>query len=417
MTLAPPDLRPEGPEQAVVPSSADGTGVSLGGLRLARGRLSRRERRRVDRTVAGAAPEERSELRRRLLAGTPQTTPEMHEAHDLRVHAEAPEVPEVAAGELRTGDSDGASSLGQQTVQRGATPMPTTIELRPDVECVAKVALVAAVEQQVLTELRVAPPEGRGAKPSRRRERKAAKRPKPVRFADHIDLDDEVLVLGDVAESVKAEPGVGAVRRGATPDPKVTFVVRESTPLRITLTVFVWIVVGAGLAMAALLAAPPLVGHKTMVVLSGSMTPTLDIGDVVIDRTISVMDVKVGDIITFRDPIHKKRTVTHRVRAMDVKDGTATFTTRGDANTSDETWKIPASGKIGRVALRIPKLGYALGWAWSPKVRVGFVAIPMLFFGALEIAAIWRSPDDSGPKRRQRKGGSKARKGGSKARK
>lgn len=409
MTLAPPDLRPAGPEPAVGPTSADGTGMSLGGVRLIRGPLSRRERRRVDRAVAVAVPEERSELRRRLLAGAPQTTPEMHEAHDLRVHAEAPEEPEEPVGDLRTGDSAGASSLGQVTGQRGATPMPNTIELRPDVERVAKVALVAAVEQQVLTELRVAPPEGRGAKPSRR-ERKEAKRPKPVRFADHIDLDDEVLVLGDVAESVHAEPGVGAVRRGAALDPKVTYVVRESTPLRITLTVFVWIVVGAGLALAALLAAPPLVGHKTMVVLSGSMTPTLDIGDVVIDRTIGVMDVKVGDIITFRDPIHKKRTVTHRVRAMDVKDGTATFTTRGDANTSDETWKIPASGKIGRVALRIPKLGYALGWAWSPKVRVGFVAVPMLFFGALEIAAIWRSPDDSGPKRRQRKGGSKARK-------
>ncbi|MGC1512015.1 MAG: hypothetical protein WA797_03760, partial [Acidimicrobiales bacterium] len=194
-----------------------------------------------------AVPEERSELRRRLLAGTPQTTPEMREADDLRVHADAPEVPAGAAGDLRTGDSVGAPSFGQVSGQPEATPMPNTIELRPDVERVAKGALVAAVEQRVLTELRVAQPEDYGGKPSRR-ERRAAKRPKQVRFADHIDLDDEVLVLGDVAESLHAEPGVGAVRWGAAPDPHVTYVVRESTPLRTMLTVLVWMVVGAGLA-------------------------------------------------------------------------------------------------------------------------------------------------------------------------
>ncbi|MBI1843642.1 MAG: signal peptidase I [Actinobacteria bacterium] len=412
MTLAPPDLRSEGPEPAVVPWSADGTDVSLGGVRLVRGPLSRRERKRIDRAVAGASPEERGELRRQLLGGSAPMRPGVREALDIPRHVEPPETPTIPAGvvgNLLTSESARALSLDAATTQEAATPMPHTIELRPDVELEAKVALVAAVEQQVLTELGVAPPPRRGGKPSRR-ERREAKRPKAIRFADCIDLADEVLVLTDGAESVHVAPTAGAGVRGASPDPNVTYVVRETTPLRIILTIFVWVVMGAGMSLGALLAAPPLVGHKTMVVLSGSMTPTLDIGDVVIDRTIDVLDVKMGDIITFRDPIHPKRTVTHRVRAMSVKDGTVTFTTRGDANTSNESWKIPSSGKIGRVVLRVPKLGYVLGWAWSPKVRVGFVVVPMLFFGALEIAAIWRSPDDPAPKARKGKGGSKARK-------
>lgn len=214
--------------------------------------------------------------------------------------------------------------------------------------------------------------------------------------AFQIDLDAGYIVLTDTQEEYfdkkNAKIGNDLI---ATP----AIALKKASLPRSVLTVLAWTVVGATTSLATVLALPPLVGHKTMVVLSGSMAPTLDIGDVVIDKTINVLDVKIGDVVTFRDPNHSKRTVTHRVRAISVEDRNVTFTTRGDANTGNESWVIPATGRIGRVAFRIPKLGYALGWAWSPKVRVAFVAIPMALFGALEIFSIWRAPEDPLEKR------------------
>ncbi len=230
----------------------------------------------------------------------------------------------------------------------------------------------------------------------RNKKQKHSSKPTKKHPAFQIDLDADYIVLTDTQEEYfdKQSAKIG---NDLIANPAIAL--KKASLPRSVLTVFAWIVVGAATSLATLLALPPLVGYKTMVVLSGSMAPTLDIGDVVIDKTINVLDVKIGDVITFRDPNHSKRTVTHRVRAISVEDGNVIFTTRGDANTGNESWVIPATGRIGRVDFRIPKLGYVLGWAWSPKVRVAFVAIPMAFFGALEIAAIWRTPEDPLKKR------------------
>jgi hypothetical protein len=51
-----------------------------------------------------------------------------------------------------------------------------------------------------------------------------------------------------------------------------------------------------------------------------------------------------GQVVTFSDPSRAKKLITHRVRSVNVVDGTARFVTRGDANTGVERWSLSAAG-------------------------------------------------------------------------
>ena len=83
--------------------------------------------------------------------------------------------------------------------------------------------------------------------------------------------------------------------------------------------------------------------------LTGSMEPTISPGDVVIDEEIKPMNASVGDIVTFRDPEDQSKLLTHRVVAIRRKGLQLWFTTQGDANNTQEHWRVPARGQIGRV--------------------------------------------------------------------
>nr|WP_288678896.1 signal peptidase I [uncultured Clostridium sp.] len=52
------------------------------------------------------------------------------------------------------------------------------------------------------------------------------------------------------------------------------------------------------------------VGFRTYSILSGSMEPEINTGDLAIVKSIDFEDVKVGDIITFK---YEGKVVTHRV--------------------------------------------------------------------------------------------------------
>ena len=151
-----------------------------------------------------------------------------------------------------------------------------------------------------------------------------------------------------------------------------------------------WVVIGmlGGLFMAVGL--PNLFHAKSLTVMSGSMQPTIGTGDVVVARQTSPMDVRVGDIVTFRDPWNDERLITHRVREMHVGDGLVMFVTKGDANTGTERWVVPTDGTIGRVAFHVPKLGYLMVWIRSTIGLLLVIVLPTLVLGASELRRIWR---------------------------
>jgi signal peptidase len=164
------------------------------------------------------------------------------------------------------------------------------------------------------------------------------------------------------------------------------------TPLRFLGMTAAGFAIGIALALAV-----PLAFHaRPLVVLSGSMEPVLHTGDVSVVRSIEPLDARPGDIVTFRDPGNAERLITHRVRAMHVQGDAIVFRTRGDANNVPERWRVPASGEIGRVIYRIPKLGWVLAYARSKGMFVLLLGGALGLLLVFELAAIWRSEESDG---------------------
>jgi signal peptidase I len=159
---------------------------------------------------------------------------------------------------------------------------------------------------------------------------------------------------------------------------------------RVALRLVVRTAAGFALVISLAVAVPGVIWHSTMTVLSGSMTPTLRVGDVVVDQRIAPLDARVGDVITFRDPEDARKLYTHRVVGISVTGDTVSFVTKGDANTGVERWSIPESGSLGRVMLRVPKLGYVTDRAGSRVGKLLLIVAPAFLLGVFEIRRIWR---------------------------
>ncbi|MDH3308212.1 MAG: signal peptidase I [Acidimicrobiia bacterium] len=95
-------------------------------------------------------------------------------------------------------------------------------------------------------------------------------------------------------------------------------------------------------------------GVQPVIVSGPSMSPSLDVGDLVVVRNVPPGDVAVGDVIRFRQG---QLPVIHRV--VMVEDGGAqiVFVTRGDANNVEDE-PVLASNVDGKVVLTIPNGGW-----------------------------------------------------------
>lgn len=106
---------------------------------------------------------------------------------------------------------------------------------------------------------------------------------------------------------------------------------------------------------------PTLAGaESSYIVLSGSMEPALEPGDVVVVYSTAPQNVEPGDVITYRRG--GETPVTHRVTEVVTRDdGSLAFRTKGDANEEVDAEAVPASALIGVVpTLQIPFVGPVL---------------------------------------------------------
>ena len=138
------------------------------------------------------------------------------------------------------------------------------------------------------------------------------------------------------------------------------------------------------------------VGMHTYTVRSGSMDPAIATGDVIVTKSISPTEARVGDVVTFVDPEGSGSLITHRVRAIRQQGDRTAVVTRGDANNAFERWSVPSDGSIGQVAYRIPMLGRALAPLSSTLGKAGLIVIPALLLCALGLRRIW-TPEREGP--------------------
>jgi len=96
-------------------------------------------------------------------------------------------------------------------------------------------------------------------------------------------------------------------------------------------------------------------GVTPTVVSSGSMSPALEVGDIVVVQKIDTTSVKPGDIIQF---YKENTTILHRVIQIDTIQGNYQFITKGDANKDADISSVPATNILGKSVFIIPKLGW-----------------------------------------------------------
>ena len=116
----------------------------------------------------------------------------------------------------------------------------------------------------------------------------------------------------------------------------------------------------ACIACYLVIAAPMLAGYRPVVVLSGSMEPTYHVGSVIYYKEAPFADINVGDAITFR--AGEDGMVTHRV--TEKSELSQTFTTKGDANLSEDPNPVDYSDVMGKVwKVSIPYAGYFVNYS------------------------------------------------------
>lgn len=160
---------------------------------------------------------------------------------------------------------------------------------------------------------------------------------------------------------------------------------------------FARVVAGLAATLFLLLAVGPhVLGYRTMTMLTGSMAPQINPGDVVVSTPVATRDLHSGMVISYHIPIDDHRIVTHRIVSVDHgMDGTVTVQTKGDANKTVDPWKATLSGdSVFQVRAVVPKLGYAIEALRTPTVRTVLVyAAPALLAGWL-LLGIWRPGKD-----------------------
>lgn len=102
---------------------------------------------------------------------------------------------------------------------------------------------------------------------------------------------------------------------------------------------------------------------RPLVFRSGSMSPAIDTGALAVARTVDVDDLKVGDVVSVLDAQGVR--ITHRVRNVTVRDGTATLVLKGDANAAVDAEPYVVT-TADRVLFDIPRAGYVVSWMSGP---------------------------------------------------
>lgn len=134
-------------------------------------------------------------------------------------------------------------------------------------------------------------------------------------------------------------------------------------------------------------------GWKALSVPTGSMRPTIPPGSLVLMHRVPVTTLKVGDVITYANPLDMRKTITHRVITTYKLDGRIpAFITKGDANPSSD--RPVVSGQVlGKAAWYAPRIGAWLSWSktWlGLAILVYLPALLLMIEEVLRLNAYWK---------------------------
>ena len=131
---------------------------------------------------------------------------------------------------------------------------------------------------------------------------------------------------------------------------------------------------------------PTFLGYCPMIVLTDSMHPFIDSGDLIIDKTVKPEDVKLEDVISFFDPDgNGTSVVTHRVVEILTENGKLSFRTKGDFNNTADTTPVPAENLVGRYQFRIPGMGNVAMFLQTTPGLIICIGVPVVLLVGYDV--------------------------------
>ncbi len=143
------------------------------------------------------------------------------------------------------------------------------------------------------------------------------------------------------------------------------------------------------LILASAIYLAPHLGWSVGDVISGSMSPTMESGTLVISRQVAPEQLHVGDVIIFRPTGGEETNVIHRI--VNIKNTyPLTFQTKGDAYKEIDAFTVPASNVVGKAEALIAYWGFFVAFLKTGYGLVLCLVLPALIVLWTCLRFMWR---------------------------
>lgn len=113
-------------------------------------------------------------------------------------------------------------------------------------------------------------------------------------------------------------------------------------------------------------------------ILTQSMYPTIKAGDVIVTYKDDNNQYNKGDVITFISPKNGGITITHRIKNVYKVNNQYSYKTKGDNNNTADSEVVVGNNVLGKVVLKIPKVGFFQQFLVTKTGWIAVVVIPAL---------------------------------------
>lgn len=134
-----------------------------------------------------------------------------------------------------------------------------------------------------------------------------------------------------------------------------------------------------------MVAIPMATGSQTYTVLTGSMAPKYAPGTFLTVKPTPFAELRIGDVITYQMTSGEPGVVTHRVTGIgSTQAGEQTLTTKGDANSREDSAPVLEAQVKGRLAYAVPYVGHAAvatsqaREAYGPIIAAGLISLGLV---------------------------------------
>lgn len=138
--------------------------------------------------------------------------------------------------------------------------------------------------------------------------------------------------------------------------------------------------------------APGVLGYERYVITGGSMSGTFEKGSLVLERSVPVGQLHVGDVITYLPPASSGVTtlVTHRIVEIGASPtGQRVLRTKGDANADVDPWHFSLTAPTQPVVqVAVPRVGWALIALADRQLRMVIVGVPAALVALYSLAQL-----------------------------